>query len=82
MKIHVVQKGETLWKIAQKYGVDFEQVKQLNTQLSNPDMVMPGMKIKIPSTTKQVTKEVPVQKEVEQYPAKHPYKEKIGRAHV
>lgn len=75
LKIHVVQKGETLWKIAQKYGVDFEQVKQLNTQLSNPDMVMPGMKIKIPSTTKQVTKEVPVQKEVEQYPAKHPYKE-------
>ncbi|MBM7572048.1 SafA/ExsA family spore coat assembly protein, partial [Aquibacillus albus] len=57
MKIHVVQQGETLWKIAQKYGVDFEELKKLNSHLSNPDMIMPGMKIKIPSSTKQVKKE-------------------------
>lgn len=62
LKIHIVQKGETLWEIAKKYGVDFEQLKQLNTQLSSPDMIMPGMKIKIPSTTKTVKKEVPVKK--------------------
>lgn len=57
LKIHIVQKGDTIWDIAQKYGVDFEQVKDLNPQLSSPDMIMPGMKIKIPSTTKQVKKE-------------------------
>lgn len=56
MKIHIVQKGDTLWKIAQKYGVDFNELKHVNTQLSNPDMIMPGMKIKIP------TGSVPVQK--------------------
>ena len=50
MKIHIVQKGDTLWKIAQKYGVQFEELKQINSQLSNPDMIMPGMKIKVPST--------------------------------
>lgn len=49
MKIHIVQKGDTLWKIAKQYNVDFEQLKRLNTQLSNPEMIMPGMKIKIPS---------------------------------
>ncbi|MBD3107854.1 SafA/ExsA family spore coat assembly protein [Bacillus sp. AGMB 02131] len=50
MKIHIVQKGDTLWKIAQKYGVQFEELKQINSQLSNPDMIMPGMKIKVPSS--------------------------------
>ncbi|MCT2537975.1 SafA/ExsA family spore coat assembly protein [Aquibacillus koreensis] len=79
MKIHVVQKGETLWKIAQKYGVDFEELKQMNSHLSNPDMIMPGMKIKVPTTTKQVKKEQPTDKEMKKYPAKKetqkPYKD-------
>ena len=52
VKIHIVQKGDTLWKLAKKYGVDFEALKKLNSQLSNPDMIMPGMKLKIPSTGK------------------------------
>ena len=63
MKIHIVQKGDTLWKLAKKYGVKFDELKKLNSQLSNPDMIMPGMKIKIPgmgsgkapSTTKSNT---------------------------
>ncbi|MGE0912018.1 spore coat assembly protein SafA [Bacillus atrophaeus] len=57
MKIHIVQKGDSLWKIAEKYGVDFEEVKKLNTQLSNPDLIMPGMKIKVPSEGVLVRKE-------------------------
>lgn len=61
MRIHIVQKGDTLWNIAKKYGVDFEQLKSMNTQLSNPDMIMPGMKIKVPQGTKQVKKEAPKQ---------------------
>ncbi|MBY7143266.1 SafA/ExsA family spore coat assembly protein [Virgibacillus sp. NKC19-3] len=57
MKIHIVQKGDTLWEISKSYGVDFEQVKELNSQLSSPDMIMPGMKIKIPGSSKTVKKE-------------------------
>lgn len=49
MRIHIVQKGDTLWKIAKKYNVDFAQLKSLNSHLSDPNMIMPGMKIKIPS---------------------------------
>ena len=38
----------------EKYGVDFDTLKQTNTQLSNPDLIMPGMKIKVPSNGVQV----------------------------
>lgn len=57
MKIHIVQKGDTLWKIAKKYGVNFEELKKMNSQLSNPDMIMPGMKIKVPTTGGNIKKE-------------------------
>ncbi|AIE60881.1 SafA/ExsA family spore coat assembly protein [Bacillus methanolicus] len=60
MKIHIVQKGDTLWKIAKKYGVNFEELKKINSQLSNPDMIMPGMKIKIPTGGGTVKKEAPM----------------------
>ncbi|MFP7463738.1 SafA/ExsA family spore coat assembly protein [Bacillus safensis] len=72
MKIHIVQKGDSLWKISKKYGVDFQELKKLNSQLSNPDLIMPGMKIKIPSsgvpvkTDHHKAKEMPKTKE-------HPY---------
>jgi morphogenetic protein associated with SpoVID len=57
VKIHIVQKGDTLWKIAKKYGVNFEEMKKLNSQLSNPDMIMPGMKIKVPTAGGTIKKE-------------------------
>ncbi|HYK74000.1 MAG TPA: SafA/ExsA family spore coat assembly protein, partial [Pseudoneobacillus sp.] len=60
MKIHIVQKGDTLWKIAKKYGVNFEELKKMNSQLSNPDMIMPGMKIKVPTSGGSVKKEAPM----------------------
>lgn len=49
MKIHIVQQGDTLWKLSKKYDVNFEELKQVNSHLSNPDVIMPGMKIKIPT---------------------------------
>ncbi len=67
MKIHIVQKGDTLWTIAKKYGVNFEELKKMNAQLSNPDLIMPGMKIKVPTLAGMPNKEMPksgtVQKE-------------------
>ena len=60
VKIHIVQKGDTLWKIAKKYGVNFEELKKMNSQLSNPDMIMPGMKIKVPTAGANIKKEAPM----------------------
>nr|WP_078545375.1 SafA/ExsA family spore coat assembly protein [Litchfieldia alkalitelluris] len=87
MKIHIVQKGETLWKISQKYGVDFEELKKLNSQLSNPDMIMPGMKIKIPSGNVHVKKEQvantsPVQKEAQVPKEQQVQKEQVKKEQV
>ncbi|WP_371018220.1 SafA/ExsA family spore coat assembly protein [Pseudalkalibacillus sp. JSM 102089] len=71
MKIHVVQKGDTLWKIAKKYGVDFEQLKAVNSQLNNPNMIMPGMKVKIPSGGVPVKKkEMPIKEMKKEMPKK------------
>ncbi|MCF6092727.1 SafA/ExsA family spore coat assembly protein [Microaerobacter geothermalis] len=49
LKIHVVQKGDTLWKLSKKYQVEFETLKKVNSHLKDPDVLRPGMKIKIPT---------------------------------
>ncbi|WP_051359342.1 SafA/ExsA family spore coat assembly protein [Paucisalibacillus globulus] len=76
MKIHIVQKGDTLWELSKQYGVDFEALKAANSQLSSPDMIMPGMKIRIPTTAKSVKKEM-VQKEapIKEQKVETPYKD-------
>ena len=39
--IHTVKKGESLWTITRKHGVDLSTVKLLNI-LDNPDLIFPG----------------------------------------
>ncbi|MBX0308153.1 SafA/ExsA family spore coat assembly protein [Shouchella clausii] len=57
MRIHIVQKGDTLWKLAEKYEVDYEHLKEANPNLTNPEMLMPGMKVKVPAGSVAVRKE-------------------------
>ncbi|MCG8485522.1 MAG: SafA/ExsA family spore coat assembly protein [Clostridia bacterium] len=45
---HTVVWGDTLWKIAVKYQVGVTELINMNTQLKNPDLIYPGMKIYIP----------------------------------
>lgn len=47
--VHIVQRGETLWKIARQHGISFEELKRVNAHLANPDYIVPGMKIFLPS---------------------------------
>ncbi|GIN10452.1 hypothetical protein J26TS2_03190 [Shouchella clausii] len=74
MRIHIVQKGDTLWKLAQKYEVDYEQLKEANPNLTNPEMLMPGMKVKVPAGSVAVRKEqkktTPKAKEADKKPQK------------
>lgn len=46
MKFYVVQKGDSLWSIAQSNGVTISQIKQWNN-MSDGSKIMPGQKIKI-----------------------------------
>ncbi len=56
LRIHIVQKGDTLWKIAKEYGISFEDLKRLNVHLANPDYIVPGMEIILPE---KINKEQP-----------------------
>ncbi|CAM3084813.1 LysM peptidoglycan-binding domain-containing protein [Paenibacillus sediminis] len=49
MKIHIVKKGDTLFKLSQKYQVPLQKLIDINPQISNPDQLSIGMKVKIPS---------------------------------
>lgn len=52
MEVHIVVKGDTLWKIARQYGISFEELKRVNAHLANPEYIVPGMKIFIPAHSK------------------------------
>lgn len=58
-----MQKGDTLWELAKSHGVDYEELMAANAHFSSPDMVMPGMKIRIPTSAKAVRKEAAIKKE-------------------
>jgi spore coat assembly protein SafA len=44
---HTVVKGESLWKIAQNYGVEVTAVIALNPTLKNPNLIYPGEKVRV-----------------------------------
>lgn len=45
-KIHRVKQGETLWSIAQHYGVSFKDILASNhPQIKQPDLIYPGQEI-------------------------------------
>jgi membrane-bound lytic murein transglycosylase D len=43
---HTVRRGETLWKIAQRYGRQTSEILQLN-KLSDGDMIYPGQRLRV-----------------------------------
>ncbi|MFQ5545071.1 MAG: LysM peptidoglycan-binding domain-containing protein [Acidiferrobacterales bacterium] len=47
---YAVQPGESLWVIAEKTGVPFDQVLAANQHLEDPDLIFPGQKVNIPAT--------------------------------
>lgn len=58
MNVHIVQKGDTLWKIARQNGVSFDELKRMNAHLANPDYIVPGMKIFLPDKATSKKEEI------------------------
>ncbi|WP_173915456.1 LysM peptidoglycan-binding domain-containing protein [Halobacillus sp. Marseille-Q1614] len=52
MRIHVVKSGDTLWQIAQAYGVDINQIIYLN-QPPSPDVLVIGQSLVIPEPSRE-----------------------------
>ena len=78
MEVHIVVKGDTLWKIARQYGIPFEELKRVNAHLANPDYIVPGMKIFLPNKSTG-WKDNPDQKGRHQEQMKQPEK---GKEHM
>ena len=47
---HQVVNGDTLWGIAEKYGVNVDELMKLNN-VTFPDLILPGDVIKVPATS-------------------------------
>ncbi|MFS8651436.1 MAG: LysM peptidoglycan-binding domain-containing protein [Caldibacillus sp.] len=46
--VYTVKKGDSLWKIAQKYKTTVDELVKLN-KVKNPDLIYPGQKLKVPA---------------------------------
>ena len=51
MNIHVVQSGETLWRISQRYGVSINLIVEAN-QITNPNQLVVGQALVIPEAAR------------------------------
>lgn len=51
MKLYIVKQGDTMSAIAEKYGLDVQQLIAANPSINDPDVISPGMKIRIPSAS-------------------------------
>ncbi len=45
---HTVVSGDTLWAVAQRYGVELSDLLAANPQIKNPNLIHAGMKVVIP----------------------------------
>ncbi|MBR1736012.1 MAG: LysM peptidoglycan-binding domain-containing protein, partial [Firmicutes bacterium] len=44
--IYIVQKGDTLWKLAKKFNTSVEDIARIN-DIENPDLIYPEQKLLI-----------------------------------
>lgn len=51
VKIHIVKQGDTLFELSKKYNVPLQAIIDANPQLSDPNKLNIGDKIKIPTTS-------------------------------
>lgn len=44
---HTVERGDTLWELARRYGVELSQVVRLNPSIRNPNLIYIGQKVRL-----------------------------------
>ena len=44
---HTVAKGDTLWEIARRYGVELGRIVELNPDIRNPSLIYVGQRVRI-----------------------------------
>lgn len=46
---YTVQSGDSMWLIAVKYQIGISEIIQQNPQITNPNLIYPGQKLKVPN---------------------------------
>lgn len=59
MTTYTINPGDTMWGIASNYGIGLNQLINANPQVTNPNFIIPGQTINIPSTTPKPTTPTP-----------------------
>src|SRR5690606_13506601 len=77
LRIYIVQKGDTLDKIAEDNNVDIQTLIEFTSYISSVEYMVPGMKIKVPKTSNHLNEKFEVNKEGERpasdaFPAERP----------
>ncbi|MCX8128779.1 MAG: SafA/ExsA family spore coat assembly protein [Clostridia bacterium] len=54
---HIVQPGDSMWKIASKHQIGISEIISINPQIKNPALIYPGQKILIPNIDAVKTQE-------------------------
>ena len=52
IKVYIVQPGDTLFKIAQRFGTTVNAIVAANPEITDPNVIFPGQKILIPAAPK------------------------------
>ena len=52
---HMVERGDSLWKLAVKYQVGLSEIKAANPTIKNYDLIYPGQQINIPTISSSTT---------------------------
>ena len=68
MEIHKVRRGDTLGKIAKKYGVKIAEIRRVNPEITNPNTIRVGQMIDIPSVAAHEPNVVETESTVESGP--------------
>ena len=55
MTTYIVMRGDTMWQIATKYGIELNDLLLANPQISNPALIYPGQIINIPQNNNTLT---------------------------
>ncbi len=57
-KVCFVQSGDTLWRIARRFRINFRKIKEHNNHLENPDLIHPGDKVYLPQEEETIEEDV------------------------